>query len=356
MPTKILYAVLNWGLGHASRSIPVINLLLAQHIELVIASDGEALLLLQKEFPNLTFETLEAYNVQYSKNAKDFDKTIFFQLPKLGAVIKKEHQQTTDLIQKHQITHIISDNRYGVYSKNIPSVIICHQLTLQHHSKLNQSIMNQVHFKLLNKFQAIWVPDFKGENALAGNISITENKKLKSKTNYIGALSRFEKQKTEKIYKLAIILSGPEPQRTILEKKLYTQAKQIGKKIAFVRGISSAENQLETNTKIKIFDLLQSKELNQVILESEAIVCRAGYSSVMDLIKLQKKAILIATPGQTEQEYLAEFLSKKDYFVSKTQAEINLHEDIIELTNTKLQDFDFELNPLQTVVKMYLKN
>lgn len=349
MPTKILYAILNWGLGHASRSIPIIKNILAQNIELVLASDGEALLLLQKEFPNLVFETLPAYQIHYSKNAKDFDKTIFLQLPKLTAAIKNEHEQTQKLIEKHQISHIISDNRYGVYSKEIPSVIICHQLSLQHKNKLSQRIMNEVHFKLLNKFQEIWVPDFEGENALAGNISTTENKKIKAKTKYIGALSRFEKIETKILYDICILLSGPEPQRSILEEKLYVQASILNQKIAFVRGISKPENKLKVKSEIAVFNLLETNALNLLLEQSKIVVCRAGYSSVMDLVKLQKPAILIPTPGQTEQEYLAKFLNDKGFFVSKNQEEIDLQKDLAEVEKTNVSHFNFDLKALEKV-------
>lgn len=350
MPTKILYSVLNWGLGHASRSIPIINALLQQKIEVVLASDGEALLLLQKEFPSLVFETLPSYQIHYSKNAKDFDKTIFLQLPKLGAAIKNEHEQTKKLIQKHNISHIISDNRYGVYSNDIPSVIVCHQLSLQHKNRLSKRIMNEVHFKLLNKFKEIWVPDFEGKNALAGEISSTKNKTLQAKTKYIGALSRFEKIETKIIYDICILLSGPEPQRSILEEKLYKQASTLNQKIAFVRGVSEPEKILKPINEINTFNLLENNTLNLILEQSKTVVCRAGYSSVMDLVKLQKTAILIPTPGQTEQEYLAKFLDDKDFFVSKKQEEINLETDLVQVKKTKFVYFDFDLKALEKAI------
>lgn len=354
MPTKILYAVLNWGLGHASRSIPVINELLSRNIELVIASDGEALLLLQKEFPNLVFEKLSPYNVQYAENAKDFDKTFFFQLPKLGAAIKSEHSQTEELVEKHQITHIISDNRYGVYHSKIPSVIICHQLTLQHKSMLSQSIMNSVHFKLLNNFQQIWVPDFENKNALAGIISSTKNKILKAKAKYIGTLSRMVFIEEKPKYDLAIVLSGPEPQRSILETKLYTQALSLNKKIAFVRGISKPETILKKSTEIDLFNLLTSNALNEILNQSKIVVCRAGYSSIMDLVSLGKSAILIPTPGQTEQEYLATFLNEKGLFKNVSQNEIKLDKNLKDLDKVKLKAENFINNNLIKTIDDFL--
>ena len=327
MPTKILFTVLNWGLGHASRSIPIIKHLITAKIELIIASDGDALLLLQKEFPHQIFETLPAYNIKYSKNAKDFDKTIFLQLSRLGKIIQEENLVCKKLIVKHNITHIISDNRYGCYQKNIPSAIICHQLTLQHKNFLSKKIMNEVHFKLLNKFDEIWIPDYK-ENNLAGEISKTKNKKLLQKIKHIGALSRLKNEHLEKKYDFAIILSGPEPQRTILENTLYQQTISLNKKTAFVRGVSSKENHLESTKKVKIFSLLESTQLNKILNQTEIVICRAGYSSIMDLVILNKKAIIIPTLGQTEQEYLARHLKSKNIFLSIKQEKIYLKQDL----------------------------
>lgn len=322
MPSKILYAVLNWGLGHASRSIPIINKLIELKNEIIIASDGEALVLLKKEFPNLVFEELEPYNVQYSKNAKDFDKAIFFQLSKLGKAIKKEHSQTFELIKKHSITHIISDNRYGVHDSKIPSAIICHQIDLQHKNSFVKKQINKIHFSLLNKFNTVWIPDFEGENSISGNISSLKyiNKTLKTKLKYIGIVSRMKKLEVlEKKYSICVVLSGPEPQRTILENLLLKELGFYDKKIAFIRGTNLKENKIVKRKNLDIFLLLNSKEINTVLNNSELIICRAGYSSIMDLISIKKQAILIPTPGQTEQEYLANILSNKKIFLSINQ-------------------------------------
>ncbi len=327
LSSKILYAVLNWGLGHASRSIPIIKNLIKQNKEIVIASDGDALFLLQKEFPYLIFETLASYNASYSKKAKNFDRTIFFQLSKFGKAIKKEHLQTQKLIKKHQITQIISDNRYGVYSKKIPSIIICHQVNLQHKSIFIQKQINKVHLSLLNKFNEIWIPDFKGEKSLAGEISsIDKSLALAKKIKYIGILSRMKKAENELeiIYKLCFILSGPEPQRTILENIFIAQLKDYKEPVVFVRGISNTSHKTDLNSNVLTYNLVNTLDLNKLINQSEMVVCRAGYSSIMDLVKLEKKAILIPTPGQTEQEYLANRLRNNKLFCTIKQDDFML--------------------------------
>jgi len=340
---KILYAVLNWGLGHASRSIPIINYLLSKNHEVIIASDGEALILLKKEFPKLKFENLCPYNAIYSKKSNNFNRTIFFQLNKFSKAIKEEHLQVKTIIKKHNITHIVSDNRYGVYSKQIPSTIICHQINLQHNNKFIQQQMNKLHYSKLDKFNEIWIPDYEKEESISGEIS--NYKELKSlifptdiskKIKYIGLLSRMIKIDFEKQYEICIILSGPEPQRSILENILSKQLKNYDKKIAFVRGTQNNIDNSKMNKNITVFNLLTTNKLNNLINKSKTVICRAGYSSIMDLIKLQKQAILIPTPGQTEQEYLSKYLKNKKWFYSINQEKFNLAKALLESKKYKI--------------------
>jgi uncharacterized protein (TIGR00661 family) len=357
LPTKILYAVLNWGLGHASRSIPIIQSLLKKNIELVIASDGEALVLLQKEFPSLTFEVLPSYNVQYAENAKNFDKAIFFQLGKFGKTVKEENKLTDLLIRKHNLTHLISDNRYGVYSKTIPSTIICHQINLQHKIVFVKKQMNKVHFSLLKKFTEIWVPDFEDKMAIAPNISILEfkNKSIASKLKYIGLLSRMEKNEPELNQNIvSIILSGPEPQRTILEEELLEQITTLKEHFVLVRGTEIFEKAIQEKENLKVFSLLKTAELNELINQSKLVICRAGYSSIMDLLKLEKPAIIIPTPGQTEQEYLATHLQNKNWFYSSLQEKLILKKALQESQNYTLPKKHFSEEELEKTIANFL--
>lgn len=357
MPTKILYAVLNWGLGHASRSIPIIQSLLNKDIEIVIASDGEALLLLKKEFPSLVFESLSSYNVQYADKAKNFDKAIFFQLSKFGKTIQAENKQTEELIKKHEITHIISDNRYGVFNKNIPSVIICHQINLQHRNTFVKKQLNKIHFSLLKKFKEIWVPDFENALAIASNISTLalENKTIASKLNYIGLLSRMKIKELEiKPNYISIILSGPEPQRTILEEELVDEISTINEDFVLVRGTENFDKKIKEEKNLKVFALLKTDELNELINQSKIVVCRAGYSSIMDLLKLKKPAVLIPTPGQTEQEYLATHLKNKNWFYSHPQEKLNLKEALLKSQSYSLPKEMFSQNKLEKTLANFL--
>ena len=302
----ILVAPLNWGLGHATRCIPIINALLSYNYNVIIGSDGAALELLKKEFPKLTTIKLPSYNISYSKHERHFKAHIIKRSPQILKAIFKEHKLVGKLIEQHNIIGIVSDNRYGVRRKRIPSVIITHQVRVLSGSTTRLSA--GLHKKLLKKFDAVWVPDFEHEPNLSGIMGHV-NKPSKHLI-FIGPLSRFKKQVLDLKYDLLVLLSGPEPQRSILEGKLRTLLVSSSKKILLVRGVvehTTTSIQLQNMT---LVNFLTTSELEKAIQQSEQIVCRSGYTSIMDLAVLQKKAFLIPTPGQYEQEYLAEHLQK----------------------------------------------
>lgn len=325
-PKTILVAPLNWGIGHTTRCIPIINALIKKGITPILASDGDALLLLQKEFPKLKSYTLPSYDIQYSKNAAFLKLKLFFQIPKILRQIKKEQKVVQHIIDKENINGIISDNRFGVHSNKIKSVYITHQVEVL--SGFTTLFTTKLHQKIINKFNACWIPDIKGIPNLSGKLSNTKN--LKTKVKFLGLLSRFNKENiVEKViykYDILILLSGPEPQRTLLEKKLISEFKNSTKKIVFVRGIISDKNQIANTKYITYKNYLLQTELEKAINESELIISRSGYSTIMDLAVLQKKVFFIPTPGQTEQEYLAKhlkelkiapFSSQKEFTISK---------------------------------------
>ena len=219
MNKRILIAPLNWGLGHATRCIPIINALLEFNFEPVIASDGKALEFLKKEFPELEFIELPSYNISYSKKGSHLKLKLLKDAPKILKAIKTEHNIVQDLIVKNNIYGIISDNRFGVYSKKVPSVYITHQLNVL--SGNTTFISTKLHQKTIKKFDECWVPDFKKNYSLSGVLGHSENPLIPTK--YIGALSRFSKMSLQTKYDLMVLLSGPEPQRGLLEQKLFKE-------------------------------------------------------------------------------------------------------------------------------------
>lgn len=298
---RILVAPLNWGLGHATRCIPIIKALIANNFEPVIASDGEALRLLKKEFPKLQALELPSYNITYSKKANSFKLKLIKDSPSLLKTIKREKKVTESLIKSENISGIISDNRFGVRDKNVPSVFITHQLRVL--SGSTTWLSSKLHQNIISKFDECWVPDHIGTKNLSGNLGHIEG--YQSSIKYLGPLSRFERQDLEKKYNLLVVLSGPEPQRSFLEVKLLDELQSFNGKVCFIKGLIENEQHKTQINHITTYNFMKSQELEKALNESELVLSRSGYTSIMDYAKLEKKAFLIPTPGQFEQEYLA---------------------------------------------------
>ncbi len=327
MNKKVLVAPLNWGLGHATRCIPIINALLAEGLEPVIASDGVALSLLKKEFPMLLTKELPSYNIEYSKKGSNFKLKMLLNSPKIAHAISAEKKAIKKIIEQEKFCGIISDNRMGVRHKSIPSVFITHQLTVL--SGKTTSISTKLHNKYIKKFDVCWVPDMADDPNLSGELG--HPRKNSIPVTYLGPLSRFEYQIVPKKYDIMVLLSGPEPQRTLLEQKLFYEFEQSDKRIVFVRGLIEETQQTFVKNNITIHNYLAGKDLEDTINSSNLIISRSGYTTVMDLAKLKKKAFFIPTPGQFEQEYLAERLTVNKLVPSCNQNEFTL---------TKLRDLN----------------
>ena len=304
---RILVAPLNWGLGHATRCIPIIKALMVEQFEPVIASDGASLNLLKKEFPGLTYIELPSYNITYSKHGFLLQWQLFKSIPRLLKVIREEHKQTQNIIQTHQIEGLISDNRFGVYSIKVPSVYITHQLHV-FSGFFTSWLSSKVHQQIIKKHKECWIPDFENNPNLSGKLGHIKACKLNLK--YIGTLSRFTKTKSKATYDIMVLLSGPEPQRSLLEEKMFSELKTFQGKAILVKGLVEPVQTKEHNNNITICNFMTSDELEETIQNSTVIISRSGYTSIMDLAKLEKKAFFIPTPGQREQHYLARRFSK----------------------------------------------
>ncbi|MEO8254162.1 MAG: glycosyltransferase [Flavobacterium sp.] len=340
-PSKtILVAPLNWGLGHATRCIPIIKALQDNNHIPIIASDGIALDLLKKEFPYLKFLELPSYEIEYAKNGKFFKWKLLRNSPKMIEAILEEKRLVKKWIKKHDLDGIISDNRLGVHSKKVPSVFITHQLNVM--TGNTTWISSFLHQHIIKKFTECWVPDSENTPNLAGELSHIKNPDLNIK--YIGPLSRMHPKKVDQKYDLMIILSGPEPQRGLLEEKLKTEILRYPGKILFIKGIIEKEQKKEQIDHVTFYNFMHSRQLEQALNESTTIICRSGYTSVMDLSKLNKKVFFIPTPGQYEQEYLAKKL-KKEGLVPYAEQDLFTIKNLEEINNYKgLSDIKSEIN------------
>ncbi|MFP2995720.1 glycosyltransferase [Spongiivirga sp. MCCC 1A20706] len=303
----ILVAPLNWGLGHATRCIPIIKALQEKGFNVLVGSDGVALSLLQKEFPEISFIELPSYNIKYAKKGKNFKLKMIKDSPKVLKAIANEKKVIKKLVKEGRIQGIISDNRMGVRHKSVPCVFITHQLNVL--SGSTSWLSSKLHQEIIKKFQECWVPDVEGKPNLSGKLGHLKKTTLPIK--YIGPLSRLNKLEAITFYDLMVIISGPEPQRTLLEEKLFEEVKMFNGKVLFIRGKIEAKQEKFDFLNTSVFNFMNSESLELAFNQSEMVLCRSGYTTIMDLAKLEKKAFFIPTPGQFEQEYLAKKLDKQ---------------------------------------------
>ncbi len=328
----ILVSPLNWGLGHASRDVPIVRALISAGHKVIIAADKSPLILLRNEFPKLQFILTPSFDIKYSDT-----KSMFFimmqNIPKIVLNIYRENILLKKIIRKYNIDIVISDNRYGMWNKNVYSIFITHQIFIKMPKKLKflEKTIFKINMFFINKYNRLWIPDFEGNNNLSGDLS----HKIKIKnSSFIGTLSRFNKKSnTNKNYEYDIIaiLSGPEPQRTVFENIIIKQVIKTNYRTLIVKGKPLKKINYKRKN-IEFVAHLNTYEMKKKIDKSKYIICRSGYTSIMDLISLQRKAILVATPGQTEQEYLAVYLTSKLIFYSVKQKDFCLLDAIKKIT------------------------
>lgn len=321
--TKVLVTPLDWGLGHATRCVPIVRACLERGNEVLLAGSGDSLNLLQREFPALKSFELPAYNVRYDASRSLVFK-VMMQLPRLLKVIRREHDTLKSIVEREGVEVVISDNRYGCWDDRIQSIFISHQLSLilPKPLKMFSRLVDRYHRSQIRKFNLCWIPDYVGTHSLAGRLVYHNDDRLTTK--YIGNLSRFDTSRHHSVPKfdLLVLLSGPEPQRSILENLLLPQLANSGLRYFLVRGLVNGGSPLDAN--IPYADFLDTTELAYILDQGECVLARSGYSTIMDLAKLGKKAIFIPTPGQTEQEYLANRLMKMRVAFFMPQATFNL--------------------------------
>ncbi len=303
---SILVAPLNWGLGHATRCIPIIKALEDEGYEPILGSDGKALSLLRKEFPNLKYYELPELKISYAKRGFWFIFKLISQFLKFFKTYQQERKIINKIVEEQNLKGIISDNRLGLFHHAVPSVVITHQLKV--YAGGFTWLSTFFHQFFISKYHECWIPDRKERPNMSGKLGHLKRSRLKLR--YIGYLSRFEIKDYPTIYDVLIIISGPEPQRSKLEKIMLSEFSDYNGKVALVKGLVEDEMSCTEEHGIKVFNFLTASELEKMILQSKVIISRSGYSSLMDLGKLNKPVVLIPTPGQSEQQYLAKSMKK----------------------------------------------
>ncbi len=298
---RILVAPLDWGMGHATRCIPLIRKLQQQGAEVLVAVPQTLETRLRQSLSNVQFISLKGYEIRYHQCIPVW-LSVFFQVFKIRRAIRDEHRWIMEQADTLKIDQIISDNRYGLWHPSLHSILLSHQLQPiapfggWFAKKIIQRIMRQ----LLRNFDEIHVPDYAGPNRLSGRLSVPFEGLPPVK--YIGPLSRFTCAAKEEIIPntLLAILSGPEPHYSRFYQSMKEKALQEGF-VFRALGWKIPEQAAGADVLLNLSDEQFAKEVAQ----AEKIVCAAGYSTLCDLHVLGRKAELFPTPGQTEQKYLS---------------------------------------------------
>lgn len=299
---RVLVAPLDWGLGHATRCVPIIRELIRLNCHVVLAGNGPSLTLLREEFSSLPCIEVAGYSPVYARTSSLVRK-LSTQLIKFRKAITDEHRQTVEIVRQHNIGLIISDNRYGCWSKEARSIFVCHQVNLLLSKSMSwlEPTVNRIHRSYIRSFDHCWIPDHEGKDALGGVLSSSDG----LDATYVGPLSRFQpSQPLEKEFDLTFVLSGPEPQRSMLEEDVIRKTRGMKERMCLVRGILKG-TAISSRENLSVFDFMNSEDLQRVMARSKFLVMRSGYSTIMDLTSCGGNVFFVPTPGQTEQQYLA---------------------------------------------------
>ncbi|MFM9949177.1 MAG: glycosyltransferase, partial [Saprospiraceae bacterium] len=293
---KILVAALDWGLGHAARCIPVVRELQAQGAVVWLAGSGQSLTLLRNEFPDLPFLELPAYDIRYAR--KSMIRSIGSQAFKILRTIIAEHFVLRKFVRRQGIDAVISDCRFGCFTRRATCVFITHQLHIRTPNAWLSKVVNAFNRWFIQRYDALWIPDIAEGGGLAGALS---HPALPG-GHYIGLLSRMKRVEVPERYDVVVVLSGPEPQRTILEELILEQAKGLEIRMLLVRGkIELLSPPTPLSPSLSLLSLLSltqglPTEVGDHMSAAKLILSRSGYSTLMDLARIGKPAILIPTP------------------------------------------------------------
>jgi len=320
-----LVSPLDWGLGHATRCIPLIRQLLRLDFEVIIGAEGRAAALLAREFPQLELVAIPGYDILYPKGS-GMALHMGMQLPRISRAIRGEHTFLDKMVKDRRLDAVISDNRFGLWSVKVPSIYMTHQLTIKAPPAmaLTEFFLHRMHARYIRNFGECWIPDLEGKDGLSGDLA--HKRPGPVPTFFIGPLSRFiaASPAAEKKYDLMFIISGPEPQRSIFE-DITMQALSSGRHKALVLTgkPEQTKNQVHHES-IEVQPHMDTSAMQAAMLSSDLVICRSGYSTIMDLATLGCRAVFVPTPGQTEQEYLARYHTEKGHYFHLRQDKFDL--------------------------------
>lgn len=340
---KILVAPLDWGLGHATRTIPIIYAFLCRGWKVDLAVSGRVAALYKGQFPDLEQIPVPGYQIEYPSRGFEMPLWLLKNSTRLMSVILREQKAAQKLVQERGYDVIFSDNRFGFHAEGAYNIYMTHQLSIAFPGPFAalEKIGVVWHAREMSRFDSIWVPDFPEYPGMAGKLSHVP----KTKAEYVGALSRFAdldflNMDWGKKYRFAAILSGPEPMRTSFEKALLKAFEKIPGEHVVIRGLPGDAALPKAPSNVKLYNHLETAEFARIVQSAEYCISRPGYSTVMDMVYLGANCIFVPTPGQTEQVYLGKALHSAHQAGLLKQDEISA-KSLTAATREKHQSWNF---------------
>lgn len=300
---RVLIAPLHWGLGHAARCIPLIENQIQQGNEVIIAASDGPKALLEAHFPKVRFIDIPFMTITYPA---DGNMVRHFALKGIALLksIWREHRLLQEIVKDERIDLVISDARFGLWTSRCRCVFVTHQIKIM--SPRFEGLINALNRWVMNRYDEVWIPDHATSPGLAGELS--HPSKMPKRVRYIGPLSRFTGPPSPAIpprWNTVVMISGPEPQRSLFEAEMVRTLIERGGSALLVRG-KPEEPQETTMDGLTLLHHLDDETLSEALVSAELVIARSGYSTIMDLDALGvRHARFYPTPGQTEQEYLS---------------------------------------------------
>ncbi len=326
---RVAFAVGHWGLGHATRDLPLIHGLLAEGAEVIALCDGPSLNVLQRELAGICeVLRLPGAPIPIARTPTRFYTRYTMLLPAMWRSKEAQHREIERLVQTRHIDLVVSDNRYGCYSRQAPSYMLTHGVRFipPFGNWWLDPSLEYFNYRAFRPFAKVLVPDF-ATDSLSGRLSHDLRFLSPDRLAYIGPLSSIRRRPAEADLDYVISISGPEPMREILERRLLEQVPRLPGRGVMALGRPGEESPGQRGG-CKVYAYLDRAAQEEMLNRARVVISRSGYTTLMELAEVGKRALLIPTPGQTEQEYLGQYHQACGTAPMVTQAALNLERDI----------------------------
>lgn len=327
---KILFAASSWGLGHATRDLILIQALMDAGHSVTVLSTDRALKLLRGELADqCDYIDLPDIPKALGHTSASFYLKMTMALPLVFRTFRREHRFVDELCRAGKCDRIVSDSRYGVWSRDVPSYHLMHTLhqISPFRVRLVEHVIESIQRGLLSGAKKVLIPD-QEENGLAGELCHDLVAFRRDQIEYLGILSSVLRMPVEQDIDYFITVSGVEPQRSILEKKVLRQARELDGRVVITLGRPDLPFSVSDDGRLAIYSFLGRRRQAEMLNRARTVVSRSGYTTLMELAELGKRALMVPAVGQSEQEYLAGLHERRGTMHSVPQSRLNLARDL----------------------------